>query len=210
MEAVTCLCLHRSVFHDLLKKLKMLNFYLHMMSPGPETKHRRSTGFATKRRISSLNIHGQKDEGRVHSLFKRLSRFIVEAKWNSLYGRLYKEVILCPPNNCEYGKTIMSIITSPDSSIPNRSTAAELIRIASLNIDADVSLRSTDNVQLIYGLLSQRNTLRDKVCHEWPRQMFQALCKTIQIKTIKPLEKVLYYSIFVYILELYGFIVNSD
>ena len=187
LEAVTCLCLHRSTFNELLTEFKMHSFYAAVSHP--EHRHRVSNIFSTKRRVSSVNIHGQRDEGRSNTLYRRMAKFITESAWDSLYGRLYRECLLSHQKTEEFGPKMVKLMGRISSL--HRSTAVMSIREEIMHIEEDIQRRTADDGLLLFGLLSQRNALRDKLCEDWPKYLFLNLCKAIKIIHIAPFEKVL-------------------
>jgi len=57
-------------------------------------------------------------------------------------------------------------------------------------LEIDPSRRSAAEHSLIIGLLKQRNSLRDRICRNWPSHQFQNLCKRLRISRVKAFRKI--------------------
>lgn len=127
IDSVSCLTLSRSDFNRLLSNLKVK--LLEMQSSrgpnntagikGASSDLLQTSSLANKRRISSYNTHGHRDENRINSLFKRFTKFTTEALWNSLYSRMYREMILDSSKQIEYGVVAETIMRDNDQRYPS-------------------------------------------------------------------------------------------
>lgn len=191
-DFVHCLCLSRHDFDKLLAQMKLRIADPHQYSsvkgtPGvPQlvriqssqlttTKLRvaHNSQLAKKRRISAFDVYGHKDDVRTMSLLRRYGRFTTECLWNSLYSRLYREMLLNPGKIGDYGKVANSVMKYDTRFDAVSSIRKQVTRILSV----ECMDRSDHEHMFIYGLLSQRCVLRDKLCKAWNKQQYFKLCR---------------------------------
>lgn len=125
-DSVSCLTLSRTDFNRLLSSLKVKLLEM-QSSRGPNNMSGikgagsdllQTSALANKRRISSYNTHGHRDENRINSLFKRFATYTTEALWNSLYSRMYREMLLDTSKQIEYGADAELIMRENDQRYP--------------------------------------------------------------------------------------------
>lgn len=197
LDTVHCLTLSRSDFHRLLKSLKVKimehqalrstnnNYTSGKKNEDSDLQH--VSSLAKKRRISGFNTHGQRDDNRTLSLLKRFATFTTQSLWNSLYSRMYREMLLDPSKAGDYGTHAHMIMRTNDT----RYNAVKAIREQAISIlELDPPRRTPADHSLIYGLLRQRNMVKDELCRTWPIHQFVVLCKKIKIARFKPFRTV--------------------
>lgn len=196
IDPVACLTLNRSDFNRLLKNLKVkllehqairnaTNQAAASISAG---EMKQMSSLSQKRRITGFNTHGQRDEIRISNLLRRFSRFITEALWNSLYSRMYREMLLDPSKQMDYGKLAQYIMKANDT----RWEAVQAIHDQMIRIlETDCARRSTSEHAFVFGLLKQRNQLKDKLCKNWPNHQFAILCKKVKMVRYKAFRKII-------------------
>lgn len=117
-DTVSCLTLSRTDFNRLLANLKV-KLMEHQTArgannmagmKGANSDLLQTSSLANKRRISSYNTHGHRDDNRIHNLFKRFTKFVTEALWNSLYSRMYREMVLDPQKQMDYGTVAEAVM----------------------------------------------------------------------------------------------------
>lgn len=193
MDTVNCLTLSRNDFNRLLKSLKV-KILEHQATRGMSTSHsdpnaetRQLNSLSRKRRISGYNTHGQRDELRIGNILRRFSRFTTESLYNSLYSRMYREMLLDPNKVHEYGKFAAFVMKSND----NRWDAVKAICDQAQRIlETDPSRRTPADHSFIFGLMKQRNLLKDRLCKNWPIHQYMLLCKKVKIMRVKSFRKV--------------------
>ncbi len=117
-ESVSCLTLKRHEFNLLLKSLKIQllersALKKRSLPPGTQVKvvaDAKALELSKKRRITGFSLYSQRDDLRIPSLLKLLSKFMVEALWNSLYGRMFREMLLDPTKAVAYGPLATAIM----------------------------------------------------------------------------------------------------
>ncbi len=196
IDTVSCLTLSRNDFNSLLKGIKMkIMEHQAMRSSGQQSNDdgsaaqevRQHTALARKRRISVFNTHGQRDEHRVSNLLRRFARFSTESLWNSLYSRMYREMLLDPSKVVEYGKFASFVMKANDT----RFEAVTAINEQAIRIlEMDCARRTASDHAFVVGLLKQRNVLKDRLCKNWPAHQFALLCKKVKMIRAKSLRKV--------------------
>jgi CRP-like cAMP-binding protein len=197
IENVSCLTLNRNDFNRLLKslKVKIIEQQAARSSSNSnsnnhdsnENEVRQLNTLSKKRRISGYNTHGQRDELRIASLLKRFAKFSTEALWNSLYSRMYREMLLDTSKVAEYGKYATFIMRSNDTRYEAvKAINDQVVRI----LETDPSRRNPTDHSFIYGLMRQRNFMKDRLCRSWPQHQFIMLCKRMKILRVKPFRKV--------------------
>jgi CRP-like cAMP-binding protein len=194
LEAVSCLTLSRNDFHRLLKSLKV-KILEHQATRGVSTQQaeqsseiKQLNSLSRKRRISGFNTHGQRDEVRIGNILRRFARFTTESLWNSLYSRMYREMLLDPNKVNEYGKYASFVIKSTDSRWEGvKAVEEQALRI----LELDPARRTPADHSFIFGLMKQRNGFKDRLCKNWPIHQFQVLCKKIRIMRVKSFRKII-------------------
>ncbi len=148
---------------------------------------RRFNNLAKKRRVSGYNTHGQRDDIRISTMLKRFAKFTTESLWNSLYSRMYREMLLDPTKAIEYGKLATIIMRSNDT----RTTALQSIALQATRIlEMDCPRRSVADNTFVMGLLRQRNSLKDNLCRNWPTHQYSVLCRKAKLVRVKAFRKV--------------------
>jgi hypothetical protein len=121
VDSVSCLTLARTDFNRLLASLKVKLLEASGRSAnnnaggkGANSDLLQTSSLANKRRISTFNTHGRRDENRVSNLFKRFAKFTTEALWMSLYSRMYREMVLDPSKQIDYGVVAETVMREND------------------------------------------------------------------------------------------------
>ncbi len=124
VEAVSCLTLSRADFR-LLSNLKGKLLEAQAARGANNASGMKASAdliqtssLANKRRISALNTHGHRDEMRINNLFKRFSKFATECLWNSMYSRLYRELLLDVGKQTEYGTIAEAVMRENEQRFP--------------------------------------------------------------------------------------------
>lgn len=113
---------------------------------------------------------------------------MTESLWNSLYARMYREMLLDPNKAIEYGKFATFIMRSNN----NRLDASTAIQEQAVRIlEMDSNRRTPAEHSFVAGLLKQRNLLKDKLCKNWPMHQFTMLCKKAKMVRVKAFRKVI-------------------
>ena len=126
VDSVSCLTLSRADFNRLLTNLKVKLLEHQNVrgannqagAKGASSDLLQTSSLANKRRISSYDTHGHRDENRINNLFKRFTKFCTESVWNSLYSRLYRELLLDPSKQIEYGVVAETVMRENDQRYP--------------------------------------------------------------------------------------------
>ena len=194
LDAVSCLTLSRADFNRLLKTLKVKIMEHQAMRSGNNMQAGKGKGsgegdlqhvssLSKKRRISGFNTHGQRDDIRISNMLRRFATFTTQALWNSLYSRMYREMLLDPTKASEYGGTLaQTIMHNNDTRWP----AVQAIQQQAIRIlELDPPRRSPLDNAFIIGLMRQRNALKEDLCRGWPLHQFVTLCKKIKIARFK-------------------------
>lgn len=193
IDSVSCLTLSRNDFNRLLKSLKVKLLEHQVMrssgtNPSDSSDIRPSNALAQKRRISGFNTHGQRDETRIANLLKRFGKYTTEALWNSLYSRMYRDMLLDPQKLTEYGRFAQLIMRISENRFETvNSIIDQTIRI----LELDCSRRNNAENSFILGLMRQRNALKDRLCRNWPPHQYALLSKKVKFFRCKPFRKVI-------------------
>lgn len=195
LDAVNCWALNRSDFNRLLKNLKVKLMEHQVMkringnNAASTSKDAKSLELMNKRRISGFNIHGLRDETRIANILKRFSKYITESLWNSLYSRMYRQMLLDDGKTLSYGDIAVNLMTQVGPL--GRADAVDAITTTLVKIlEMDPSKRSANDHAFVIGLMNQRNALRDKLCKGWPVYEFTNLCRKLRMIRYKPMRKV--------------------
>jgi CRP-like cAMP-binding protein len=195
MDQVVCLTLKRNEFNRLLKnlKLKLLEYQAirtanNVSVAGSSANAlKQMSSLSHKRRISGFNTHGQRDDDRIPSIFKRLGTFLTQSLWSSIYARMYREMLLDASKCTEYGKFANMIMKANDTRYEAvTAICAQATRI----LEMDPSRRGASEHAFILGLMKQRNHLKDKLCRNWPAHQYAILAKKIKILSFKAMRKI--------------------
>lgn len=189
LSAVTCMTLSRADFTNLLSNVRnslMENSLLRSLALRKLKKE--SKGKTGKRRISILGENNQKSDILVPEYIKRLLRAMTESLYVSLYARMYREMLLKPDSAEQYGelaKAVMIMHHSRESAVNAIMTQIQAIG------KTDPNERTTAEHNFMYGLLMQKNALRDKACKGWPSYQFKLLSRHVKVVKYKPLSKII-------------------
>lgn len=190
VDNVSCLTLNRTDFNRLLRSLKVKLLEQQVLRNNQvavKVNSKNSQMLAKKRRISGYDNHGRRDENRICNLLKRFTRFLTESMWLNMYSRMYKEMLLVPQRAHDYGELAIDIMkrcTDRDAAV------AEIRNQAVKALEMDPMRRSPVDHSFVHGLLRQRNSLKEKLCRNWPAHQYFTLCKKIRLMRIKPFRKV--------------------
>jgi hypothetical protein len=142
---------------------------------------------ALKRRVTGYNVQGIRDELRTATFLRRISKFMVEALWNSIYSRMYRQMYLDPSKILSYGDKAVKIMDQ----CQDRAAAIDAIQEQAIKIlELDPVKRSNSENLFVLGLFNQRNKFKDKFCLGWPSYEYSALCKKFKIIQVKTTRKV--------------------
>ena len=147
---------------------------------------------AFKRRITSYDLNGHHSNQLAVNLLKRFGRFAAESLWNSLYSRMYREMKLLPGKIEEYGKHSIRIMKE---NITRNIAVEALTNNARRILEMDDTRRNSADNAFIVGLMSQKNSLRELFCSNWPPYQYVELCKKIRFTRVQPLRKVCCYAL---------------
>ena len=186
IETVGCLVLSRSDFLQFLEKMNYCVSPDNLLVPGTwkiETDKglAQNSYLARKRRISALGTHGQKDSNRALTLLRRYSMFAVQSLWNSLYARLYRDLLVRKEKVAEYGRLAHILMRNSEDRIE---TVQNIRKFVSKITKKTPDKRTPHDHKFIYGLLSQRNYLRDNLCKSWSNAQFLRLTKAVNFKSV--------------------------
>lgn len=195
VDSVSCLTLSRNDFNRLLKNLKVKLLEHQAIRSNNEqqdtqTSIKQATTLASKRRISGYNTIGQRDEVRISTLLRRLCTFMTESLWNSLYSRMYRDVLLDSSKLTEYGKVVQQLMKS--SSTETRfETVTNIAEAAGRILESDPARRTQAEHAFVLGLLKQRNHLKDRLCRSWPPHQFALLARKVKFAKFRYLRKII-------------------
>ena len=118
-----------------------------------------TSSLANKRRISALNTHGHRDEMRINNLFKRFAKFTTETLWNSLYSRLYRELLLDPSKQTDYGTIAEEVMHQNEQRYPTVQVISSFLCIQfTLILIRDV-LSCLQSITPLYQIFLVLNTM---------------------------------------------------
>lgn len=144
-------------------------------------------GMTTKRRISMMDDNNVRNMLHMSGYLKRLFRFMTDSLYCSLYTHMYREMILRPTCVEQYGSTAKSILIMHN----NREAAVHDIMSQAIRISKiDPSERTSSDHAYMFGILAQKNKLRDKMCKNWPSDKLLSLARSVRIVRVKSLTKV--------------------
>ena len=166
----------------------------------------------TNRRITSMNSKGMRNEYQIPTIIKRLGKFMSESLYFSLYGRMYRDMLINEIKIMEYGDSAARIMRENNE----YSSAVDAIRTeVRVILEKEAAFRSTVENLFICGLLRQKNGVRDRLTNGWPAHQFNDLCRTIKIVRVKPMkrvsdESVFFFAFFVFIIIDYYFFMTEN
>lgn len=195
VDTVTCMSLSRSDFDLLLKSVKQTLIEHQALQTGGiqrSDEHNESVSQLrdinrTRRRISSFDLVNNKSQIRCRNLLRRFSKFIEESLWCSLYSRLFREITLIDAKVVEYGELVDKIKNEcPNRDVAVKSIAREVERI----MYTDIVKRAPADFSLVFGVLKQRNSFKEKYCRDWPAYQYSEMVKKLTFLRIQPLRKI--------------------
>eukprot|EP01041_Mallomonas_annulata_P001275 gene1275-2462_t len=189
LTEVACMTLSRASFESLLKGMESV---LMQASASRQTVRRQRKDSLKskpqeKRLFTGCDDRGFMNPTRVDGLFRRVTRFMVESLYCSMYARLYKEVMIDPSKANDVGDTasfaFQSYMSREESLMAIRTRVLEIFQ-------ADTHRRTPSDHMLIVALLRQKNSLKDRVCKDWMSYQYAELCRKLKIVKIEPLQRI--------------------
>lgn len=130
---------------------------------------------------------GIRCEQRIHSIIKRLSKFMSESLQITLYSRMYRDMLINEIKILEYGDSAMKIMRENE----NLATASLAIRLEVKGIlDKEPAFRSATENLFICGMMRQKNGVFDRLTKGWPAHQYNGLCKSLKFLRVKPMKRV--------------------
>ena len=110
-----------------------------------------------------------------------------ESLYLSLYGRMYRDMLINEIKLMEYGEKAAKIMR--ENTEYNTAVTAIRKQVRTI-LEKETAFRSTVENLFISGLLRQKNGLRDRLTKGWPAHQFNDLCRTIKLVRVRPLKRV--------------------
>mmetsp|Transcript_24296 Transcript_24296/g.24905 ORF Transcript_24296/g.24905 Transcript_24296/m.24905 type:complete len:928 (+) Transcript_24296:232-3015(+) len=191
LSNVTCMTLSRADFTQLLSNVRntlIENSAVRTLALRKVKKETKSTkSHIGKRRITAYDENNQKSYVLVSGFLRKLIKSMTESLYISIYARFYRELILKPDSVDLYGDIGRSIPVMHSS---RESAVLAIMNHAHTIGKMDPSERTAAENSFIFGLMVQKNKLRDKICKGWPLYQYRLLCRHIRIISVKPLTKI--------------------
>lgn len=176
LEKVTCLSLTRADYHKVLKAFRAANKHGRKGQNKP-------TMLKIPRKITSVDPSGAKSD-QSGTLLRRLARFMTDSLWGSLYGCMYREMLLNDTIVPNYGPIALHIMdTCGDRDTAERQIAAETARILSKSSSA----RSGAEISFVMGIMNQRNVVKNNVCKHMQPAQFASFTSKVRFLRARPL-----------------------
>ena len=139
-----------------------------------------------RRRITAFGEHNEPNERNESMILKKMSTFIMETLWISLYWKLYRCLILTPKREKEFGSHVKEFLIHDDRSSAVYSIMAKVQHVLSI----PYTNRSHDDILLLAAILKQKNQFYDKYCSEWKVYHLLKFCKKIHFHKVHAFHKV--------------------
>ena len=203
-DNVKCLTLSKADFGFLLKGVRTVMVQSRKMrsvtdqqalgrTKTSNTDLKKDSNLTTKtestrnRRISIMDIKGVRVEKKVPTLLKRLGKFMSESLYFSMYGRMYREMLINPLKPLEYGEKAAKIMRDCD----DYTSAVDAIRLqVKVILEKEIAFRSSIENLFICGLMRQKNGVRDRLTKGWLAHQYNDFCRTIGVLRVKPMKRV--------------------
>jgi len=189
---VTCMSLNRNDFNNTFKHLRA-QLMEHQAMQSANAQQAQSHGGQQlskralikknneRRRITTFGPDTKASPARLLNFIRRISKFLTESLYLSLYAKLYAAMVVNPGGAHVFGDHALQILHS----CSERTTAIPAIqeKVRSI-LETHAAKRGDREHELICGLLRQRNHLTDRCCKDWPAYQITDLCKsaTIQVE----------------------------
>ena len=116
-----------------------------------------------------------------------VTRFMRDSLYFSLYGRLYRDLLLHPAKAHEIGDT-SSLLTDSETT---RAQAVASLRSCCMGIlKKDPLNRSASDHRLVISLLRQKNELFNELCKDWVSYQYSDLCRKVRLLHVERLHQV--------------------
>jgi len=191
LETCTCLVLTRQDFEKLLNTDENKKWFKE------NTRRSSIEGLGDKnyayylskfRRISSFDNYNRKSTTRIDNVFARVTKFMTESAYNSMYSRLYRRIVLNESKLFEYGSLVSHIYKTSDS----RDEFIDTVRLELENVlKLDNGKRNNAECQLVHAIMSQRNSLRSHTCRNMAGYMYQDLSLKAEHMQVKHLKHII-------------------
>ena len=194
VETCTCLVLTRQDFEKLLNTDENKKWFkentkrssIENFSGSGDTSY--AYYLSKFRRISSFDSYNKKSSTRIDNVFARVTKFMTESAYNSMYSRLYRRIALSENKLYEYGSLVSHIYKTSDS----RDEFIDTVRLELENVlKLENSKRNNAECQLVYAIMSQRNSLRSHTCRTWPSYMYQDFSSRAEHMNVKHLKYII-------------------
>lgn len=188
IQDVTCMTLSRADFNSLLANVhNTLVENSLVRSLQVRKKKETKAGRGGKRRLTALGDNNELNDLLVPDFIKKFIKSMVDSLYLSLYGRLFREIVIYPDVLEIYGDTARGVsvmCTSRETAVISIMNHVQAIG------KIDPALRSPADNGLLFGVLNQKNNLKDKICKGWPSMQYRLLCRQIRVIKVKALSKV--------------------
>ena len=194
---LSCMVLQRSDFATIYRSLKeeegdkqkaMMKKKNAGAAGTTKTGGKRHVSAFAKGAKSSDEPHPDK----VKTIVARMTRFITESTWITMYSKMYRSMVLDHSSLEDYGKIAWELMLPTFGPKPSRVEAITAITENCLKISRKAP-RDREFVEQAFlcGMLRQPNKLKNGVCASWHPFQYTDLCKTSRIMTFNALEEII-------------------
>lgn len=190
IDSVVCMGLNRVDFQLIFSHMQAAISDMHQnyVSTGVKIQGVAVTGAGSKpsnfRRITGLaGACAVGNDGYVDTLLKRMAKYMSECLWNSLYSRMYRDLMLRSSAEAECGPYATEIMQACGNRLDGvRAIRARLVKIMALEAEE----RSSADLMFLEELVGWRRCkFTSKYCEKWRQDQLVDLCKCFTFRTVR-------------------------
>ena len=139
------------------------------------------------RRITAMDNNNVKNDDKARFFLKKMIKFMAESLWLSLYWKMYRVMLLVPAKTEEFGRHASEILKTHHD---RQKCVDALIHEIKHILTKKTFERTPDDINLLVGLLHQKNRFLDQYCQGWNSSDFIMLAKKLRFAHVMPLNKI--------------------
>ena len=125
---------------------------------------KRSDGVRPHRKVTGMNL-STKDDVKMCTIVGRAAKFFTEGLWMSMYGRIYRDVVISQDSLSQAGDIawrVLEAVSGFETNLEQRDRAVAMFRLEVARVlSLDPAARSMSDQNFIIALLRQRSKVRD-------------------------------------------------
>jgi CRP-like cAMP-binding protein len=185
--SVTCYIISKGDFKEIISSgdLNLSHVHGDSLSKAGIADQIHLTGI---RRITGLDENNHRNDEKSRYLLKRICKYLAESLWISQYWQMYREMMIVPSKQDEYGHLAHDIMQKHSF---ERIRAVDAIASMTKHILHKKPFdRSSEEIAFLVGLLKQKSVFLNKFCRNWTPLQFNLIAKKLKFNHVLPMHKI--------------------